>query len=361
MMRAEDRAMSKPVEALVRVFSFMRLGNWWFSKIPPLLAVAYLEILRTASDPDHSSLLIGCFIFSVSCVAIFGHVINDAFDTDTDRRAGKYNAIAHLGWCRRTALMVIFLFAGFLPALIVEYPIPALLLLALNYLWPAVYSLPFLRFKERGLLGVICDAMGSHVTPTLFALSLFGTFATNDQIMFPLAITLWSAALGVKGILHHQLMDRDNDRRSGTVTFASKAAPETISRFMTRYSISVELPINTALVIVVYPWCPLGAAALAVYFALEITKYYLRFKFALSADSRMARPNIPFSNEQFYVFWLPLAAAIQMAYSDSTRLWLPMLHATLFYRLALFQLNELTSIVQVASRPFRRRFFGPRR
>jgi hypothetical protein len=167
--------------------------------------------------------------------------------------------------------------------------------------------------------------------------------------------------LGIKGILHHQLVDYNNDRRSGTVTLASRVAPETISHFMARYNIWVELPISTALVIVVYPWCPLACAALAVYSALEIAKHYLGFRFALSDDSRMVRPSVPFSNEQFYVLWLPLAGAIQLAYSDPTWLWLPVLHALIFYRPIFLQLHELYAIVQVASRPFRRRLFGTRR
>ena len=68
-----------------------------------------------------------------------------------------------------------FLIAGFLPTWVAPYSIGVLTLLALNYLWPTIYSIPMTRLKEKGLFGVVCDAMGSHVTPTLFVLALFAT------------------------------------------------------------------------------------------------------------------------------------------------------------------------------------------
>ena len=107
-------------EIITRIFSFARPGNWWFSKVPPLLAVAYLAILFQDIDLSRAGLLLASFVVSVSCVAIYGHVINDAFDIEDDRRAGKPNAMAALNRSGRCVLILTFLCAGFVPAVVIK-------------------------------------------------------------------------------------------------------------------------------------------------------------------------------------------------------------------------------------------------
>lgn len=346
----------------INLFQFARPGNWWCSKIPPLLAVAYLTILLRDTEVFRASELLACYVFSVSCVATYGHVVNDAFDVEQDRLAGRRNALAERSWTTRIALALAFLVLGFLPAPIANYSATALLLLALNYIWPTLYSMPLIRLKERRLAGVISDAMGSHITPTLFALAVFGGISGDQgRVAFPLLITLWAAALGIKGILHHQVADRDSDMRSGTVTLATTTRPERIRQFLIRFNLQVELPLSAALVLLISEWCPLAVVALAIYCAAEAAKYLLGFKFSLSADAGGARPSVPFANEMFYVVWLPMAAAIQLVVRDPVWWWLPLLHAAVFYPTVLLQLNDLKSMVQTATRPYRRRLFKPRK
>jgi 4-hydroxybenzoate polyprenyltransferase len=311
--------------------------------MPPLLAVAYLAVLLQNFAVARPVLLLVSYLFSVSCVATYGHIINDSFDVDADRQVGKHNAMSGVSWGGRTLLGTTFLIAGFLPAPIVDYSLFALLLLALNYLWPTLYSLPSIRFKEKGLLGVICDAMGSHVTPTLLAISIFmpmKPIADFAGFGFPLVVTLWAAVLGIKGILHHQLIDRDNDLATGTITLGTKTTPEVIGRFLTWFNLWVELPISAVLVLVVYSWCPLALAAFVIYCGMETLKYARGFKFALTDNPRTVRANVPFTNEMFYVLWLPMAAATQLAIRDPAWMWLPVIHAAVFYPVGLRQMRE---------------------
>jgi 4-hydroxybenzoate polyprenyltransferase len=116
--------------------------------------------------------LLACYLASIACVATYGHIVNDACDVDADRRANKPNAMRNLGVGARILLALGFFVGGFLPALVAGYSNLTLALLAANYLWPTLYSIPGIRLKERGLFGVICDAMGSHVTPTLLYTAL---------------------------------------------------------------------------------------------------------------------------------------------------------------------------------------------
>src|ERR1700686_1384627 len=129
------------IAAIGGVVAFARPGHWFVSKIPPLLAVAYLEILRSGIAPHHAARVLACSLLSIFCVAIYGHVLNDIFDQETDRLANKVNRLATMRPVWRGLLPPAFLIGGFLPTLAAHYSIGSLLLLTLNSLWPTVYSI----------------------------------------------------------------------------------------------------------------------------------------------------------------------------------------------------------------------------
>jgi SAM-dependent methyltransferase len=332
----------------VRPFAFARPENWFVSKIPPLLAIAYIDILRFAVAPDLAARLLAAALVSIACVAIYGHVVNDIFDLEADLLANKVNRLAAMSPTRRLLLAAAFLAGGFLPALITRYSIGAVSLLALNYLWPALYSIPVPRLKERGLLGVACDALGAHVTPTLFILALFATSAPGGLTATALVATLWAAVLGLKGILHHQIADRDNDIRSGIVTFATKTDAKSLQQFLSRFNLLAELPVSALLALLLCPWFPLAIPAFALYTASETAKYKLGFQFALTADPASVRPSGPFTNEMFYILWLPMAAALQLGLEGPGFFWIPVLHAVVFRQPIRRQLDDWRAMLQQA-------------
>ncbi|MEI9984089.1 MAG: UbiA family prenyltransferase [Aliidongia sp.] len=335
-------------DAVARLFAFGRPGHWFVSKIPPLLAIGYIDILRFGTAPDQTARLLVSALFSICCVAVYGHVVNDMFDLEADRLANKVNRLATMRPARRLLLTAAFLLAGFLPALVTAYPNGAVSLLALNYLWPTIYSIPATRLKEKGLLGVACDALGSHITPTLFILALFAPAAPGGLTVIALVATLWAAVLGLKGILHHQIADRDNDIRSGVGTFVTKADATTLQRFLTRFNLLAELPVSALFTLLLCPWFPLAIPAFILYTGSEAVKYQLGFQFALTADPAAVRPSVPFTNEMFYVFWLPMAAALQLGFEGPGFFWIPLLHAAVFRQPLMRQLDDWREMLQLA-------------
>ena len=353
------RRMRVRIAAFAEGLAFARTGNWFVSKIPPLLAVAYLEILRFGFTPQPAVRLLGCGLFSIFCVAIYGHVVNDIFDLEADRLANKSNRLAAMRPFSRVLLAGAFLAGGFLPALMARYSIGVVLLLTLNYLWPTIYSVPIARLKERDLFGVACDALGSHVTPTLFILVLFATAASDGpsagRSAVPVVATMWAGVLGLKGILHHQIADRDNDIQSGTATFATRASVESLQRFLTRFNLLVELPVSALFTAIVFSWCPLAIAALVIYVGSEAMKHKLGFEFALSANPATIRASVPFTNEMFYVLWMPMAAATQLALNHPAFVWLPLLHMVIFRQPLVQQVGDWRAIVENAALVYRGR------
>jgi len=129
---------------LAATVAFARPGNWFVSKIPPLLAIAYIDMRRFELAPAAALRLLGGALVSIFCVAIYGHVVNDMFDLKADRLADKVNRPAAMRPIWRWLPALGFLGAGFVPAAALHYPAGAVALLAFNYLWPTIYSVPHL-------------------------------------------------------------------------------------------------------------------------------------------------------------------------------------------------------------------------
>jgi 4-hydroxybenzoate polyprenyltransferase len=326
--------------------AMVRFDNWWYSKIPPLLAVAYLEILLGAVSAEQGLLLLVSLVFSIACIAAYGHVVNDVFDVEADRRAGKPNAMA--GWSRgrQVAIVALFAVAGFAPSLVVDYSWSGRLLLFINYMMPTFYSLPGVRLKERGGLGVLCDAGGSHIIPTCLVLTVFshqpGAVAADPG--FLAVLVLWSCVMGIKGILYHQVADRENDRAAGVATLLTWGCPERVAHFLSRYNLCIEFPAAALVVMVVFELCPLASVAFFAYCAIELVKYLLGCQFKLNANPRNTRATFPFVNNSFYDVWFPACAVVQLALEGPGWVWLALVHLGVFFRVILDQISDLRSV-----------------
>ncbi|HEY4439763.1 MAG TPA: UbiA family prenyltransferase [Candidatus Elarobacter sp.] len=329
-----------------RALALVRFGNWWAHKLPPLLLVVYVELIRRHASLGAAAAAIGVLLLCVSCVAAYGHVVNDWCDIADDRRAGKPNAMERLQVWQRAALSAALLAGGFVALAPIAGAWPARIALALNYLWPTLYSLPGVRLKERGLLGVFADAAGSHITPTFFAFAEVGALVSGPAN--PALVTifvLWATSLGIKGILYHQIADRANDELAGVSTFATGVDLRRLSSVLARYNLWVELPLAVGVTAASASFVPLAVAALGAYLVIETTKYLLGFEFAVSSDARLRRPSIPFANEMFSTLWLPLGAAVQLALAGPAFAWIPVLHALLFQQQIAVQAGDTRAVV----------------
>lgn len=342
----------------------VRAGNWWSSKIPPLLAIAYAEILAHDLPWDLSARLVLAVLWSICAVASYGHVINDAFDIEQDRQAGKRNFMAPYTPAQRALFAALTVAAGVLPLAWVNVGWTAWSLLAVNYLLPTVYSIPPLRFKERGILGVLCDTSGAHAVPTLFITQAFAHNAVGSPPATALAglATLWAFLFGLKGILNHMIADRESDIAGGARTFAVQTDPTGTLRFVTRVLYWLEIAAFVGVTAVLTALIPVLPILLVLYCGLEITKGALGWKFSFDASGRYQRPNVPFANNRFYELWLPVALVGQLAWNDPVYLALAALHLVLFRANLLEQARDLGLFARDAAAALRnrryRRAFG---
>jgi 4-hydroxybenzoate polyprenyltransferase len=188
-----------------------------------MLATAYATaFLLKVSILSLWPLLLLALVALAAC-ASYVSVINDLTDLEDDLASGKANRLAG----RPRAFVAAALAGCVLPgvaAAIYWRDDPLLLSLYLGS-WAAftLYSLPPVRLKGRGALGLLADACGAHLFPTLLAAALvYRRHAGPADTVWFASLAAWSLSFGLRGILWHQLSDLHNDEKIDLRTFARR-------------------------------------------------------------------------------------------------------------------------------------------
>jgi 4-hydroxybenzoate polyprenyltransferase len=322
----------------------IRTHNWAYSKIPPLLAVAYALILvnRIEFRLAFPTLLLIFGVCGVSAGA-YGHIINDIFDIQQDAAAGKKNAMARLSRFRRVGLCLFFIASGFAPLVLLDFGRTATILLVVNYLLPTVYSMPPIRLKERGVLGVIADAAGAHVVPTLFvALSVAHVKPADSMVetsllsvgnldfMIVASATIWGLFAGLRNIIVHQIADRRDDIQAGVSTFVGQKQRKAVRKFVLTFLYPWEIIGLTLFVSCLLPFSQVLLSLVVIYVIGELLK--MKFcKLPLFFPEHPTRESyIPLLNNEFYEVWLPCALVSQLALNELSFGLIWVLHIALF-------------------------------
>lgn len=201
----------------------VRAVEWWEFKLSPILATAYATafLLNISIISLWPQLLLA--LVALTACAAYVSVINDITDLEEDLASGKVNRLAGKSRAFVAAVLTCTILPGGAVAIYWRGD-PLLLSLYLGS-WIAftLYSLPPTRLKKRGVLGLLADASGAHLFPTLLAVVLMYRRHTGpmDTVWFA-SVAAWSLSFGVRGILWHQLSDLHNDEKIGLHTFARR-------------------------------------------------------------------------------------------------------------------------------------------
>ena len=260
--------------------------------------------------------------------AAFVSVLNDVTDREDDERAGKPNRIAG-----RSPLLIAALLG-----------IPLLIGMTFLYLWRhdtllvscylsawvvfSLYSIPPFRFKTRGFLGVLCDASGANLFPTLVAV-----IVTFRALNVPLdwswvsSVGIWAFAYGLRGILWHQLTDRDNDTNAAVRTFAQRNSRRFVERLGTFVVFPIELIALFFMLAELESVAPVVAlAAYGIIARKRIRKWHLQ-AVIVSPKERF----FIVLNEYYYSFF-PLSLLIASAVAFPIDIVVLLVHIVLFLR-----------------------------
>ena len=222
----ESRAIKNPPPSqrgwpeISRTF---RAAEWWEFKLSPMLAIAYATaFLLKISILSLWPLLLLALVALAACAA-YVSVINDLTDLEDDLASGKANRLVGKSRMFGAAALACCIVPG--AAVAIYWRDDPLLLSLYLAPWAAftLYSLPPVRLKKRGVFGLLADACGAHLFPTLFAAALvYRQHAGPLDAVWLASVAAWSLSFGLRGILWHQLSDLHNDEKIGLRTFARR-------------------------------------------------------------------------------------------------------------------------------------------
>ncbi|MBD2451337.1 tetratricopeptide repeat protein [Nostoc sp. FACHB-152] len=334
------------IELLSSFFKIIRASEWWLYKIAPLTAIAYAEIFLIKIPPLKSITTVLTCLLSIFSVGAYGYLINDIFDIEVDRKAAKSNAMAQFQPWQRFLFCLLFIATGFAVPILMKFGMLAIILLAINYLLPTLYSVPPLRLKERGIWGILSDAAGVHLIPTLFVATTFLHLSASPQtnaITFSVVAAIWAFFAGVRGILLHQLWDRDNDLNAGISTFATQLQPELVRSYINRLVFPCEIIFFSSLAVFLSRFSPLLQVFFIVYALITLIKLNVT-QTSLDPSPPEGKNIIP---HDLYEVWFPLVLAILLATHNPVFIIFFSLTLILFYPSIKIRVMEIVNLFQV--------------
>lgn len=309
--------------ALQRFFAPVRAGTWWEFKTPVFLGVAYLTAVVGGVSFSELWPALLCIVAALVPLASFVCVINDITDLRDDLRAGKANAMDG----RSPAFRALWLFAclcggGLAAVFCFEGRTAALFLYLANWLVFVLYSVRPFRLKARGLAGVVADATGGQLLPSLWSALLVVPVL---PAIFAIPLAVWAFAFGIRGIVYHQVGDLEADLRSEVRTLATRTRGDMLSRVVNRIVFPLEM---VALVILLWQSAPLlAASSLLMYTLCQFAMWrWLRVRTCVALPLGCCR----MAMLKYYQVWFPLFSIMVLALRDPFALICLPVHAILF-------------------------------
>lgn len=301
--------------------------EWWEFKLSPLLTIFYATALFCGASLIEIWILPLYLLFSLGVGAIYVSVINDLTDIETDELAGKNNRFADKSLLFKSSILSICLVLG----------------LILNFFWfrfnfyvglfylaawisYTLYSVPPFRFKNRGLLGILCDATGAHFFPFLFVTAAtFAWIGKDFDIKWLILIGIWSFSSGIRGILWHQLQDFFIDRKSGVNTFVTKYSRSIACLIGERIIFPIE--IISFVILILYSQNFLVTVFLLFYFLLIWSRSVV---WEMNVVIVAPQPQYQIVMDDFYSALFPLSVLLPLIVINPANLIIAGVHFVLF-------------------------------
>jgi UbiA prenyltransferase family len=322
------------------LIGLIRADQWWEYKLVPILSTFYATalVLHVAL----SSVWVGVLSLLVAIVAaaIYASVLNDLTDLPADLEAGKRNGVAGRSRAMVATLVALAVGAGVFFAGVWRDDAPLFSCYLATWLAFSLYSLPPLRLKARGAAGLLCDAAGEQLLPSLVAVFLAGRDAHRAVSgAWAASVAVWALSYGLRGIVWHQLTDVDNDRAAGVWSFARRhprAAP-VIGTF-------VVFPLEIgALAAMLWQIGSAWPPAFLVLYLLYAARSARRWQ--TSPVIVVPKPQCFIVLHQFYTDLFPVALLIAASVRDRRALIVLAAHLLLFPRRVVHAIRRLSASI----------------
>ena len=320
----------------------LRGDCWWEHKLSPILATIYATAVLSRIPFRSLWPAVALALAALIVCASYVSVLNDLTDAKDDQASEKPGRWPGGGRIYPALLLVGCMAAG--AAFLIIWRKDTLLFCTYLLSWLAftLYSAPPCRLKVRGIWGVLADASGAHLFPTLFAVVLvYHWNRTEATAQWTMLIALWSFAAGVRGILWHQLEDAVHDRKIGLRTFACLHGTKAAER-LGLLTFLLEFAAFSAML-----W--LTRSALASLFLIFYGLFALIRSRLLGIGLTVIQPGQAsrMAMAEYYIVLYPLAYLLTASWRQPWALLLLFFHTVLFSRQGLYLAREVVVMLRI--------------
>jgi 4-hydroxybenzoate polyprenyltransferase len=265
---------------MTKLISLLSWRNWGIIRYNSiwqnLAALFYITLVEELFNLAFLG-LVALFICFSTIMTGFGYLVNDLADQDLDRKQGKPNAFANLTPSLATLIVIGVLAVG----LALGWPFLVhsefVVLWMLWVMAASFYSLPPLRLKERGLVGLVVTIAAQQTLPTAMLFAIFGQLYSWGALIF----IVYATARGISSDVSHQMRDLPVDAATQARTFAVQFGDRVVQKLYA-FGLELERLALGAVLILLFiempvlslPWMgwrvPLGLPLIFVYLPLFI-------------------------------------------------------------------------------------------
>lgn len=231
-MHKTDTKATRPIQFIAwRSWGLIRYDSVWQN----VSALFYVGLARQWSSFDYIRDVLLFLVFSLTGTA-YGYLINDLADVKLDARAGKPNVFHGISRSRSIGVTAAACGAMIVCGIPFVHRPDFLPLWIVWALLATFYSLPPVRLKERGAVGLVATILAQQPLPAALAFAALGYLRTWGALLFIAYITL----RGISSDVGHQMRDRVRDEAAGATTFAVRRGHAAVARL---YGLSLELEV----------------------------------------------------------------------------------------------------------------------
>lgn len=294
-----------------KVVSYLRLEEWLSSKVTFMMGILlYFSYINRSKPEDIIRNFIAFFLY-VSMFLAISYVANDFSDMEIDKKIGKKKVIADMPkWAVWVSFAMMAAVGNFYIILCAENKILCLILIAITYFFGLAYSALGIRFKERGVWGLIECSFAQKCMPLVMIICLEEIRGFSAGMLT--AWIIFSFVDGLRYIIIHQVIDLENDIISGVNTYvASKRG--NYKKLLVSFYIA-EWAAAIALIMPLWIRQPVAAGVfVAANIILEYCIYMVIQKYA-GKDIFITYDSVPL--EAFLNILFPILTAVCLALTD---------------------------------------------
>lgn len=295
------------------IISYLRIKEWLDSKVTFMMGI--LLFFYFCIDGRIETITIAktvAYFLYVSMFLAISYVANDFADMEIDKKAGKAKVIAHMPKWGIWSSLILMAILGNVPLLIcADNKLVCSIIIFFTFFLGLAYSTLGIRFKERGLLGLIECSFAQRCMPLLIIFVLVKTDVPIAAML--LGWMILSFIDGLRYIIIHQVNDLENDIASGVETYVTRKKGN-YRKVLLMLLIS-EIIITVFLLIPLWKRAVVLTSAFVVFnIALEYCIYVVIQKYA-QKDILLTFDSVPM--EAFYNTLFPVLSGLSLVMIDT--------------------------------------------